>query len=288
VSLLEQGLRQAHERERTARQQQQLNTQLYRQRTLEKHDSLKFSLPPNASSDPNTDQQGEMRPDLLRSAPGPGAQEPKVTFSLGNGWSQISDSISAEHVVRHLIRSNSPDSARKVGQLKALATPATPTILGHILSNTPPCLGASASHSLRKSMKLPLPVQHTITSTATSDGGATEAEDEHKERKETEEAASSGAGSSPSNLHGAMTKDTVEKIEFGRNRTRRGSILQDFSAKAFRTRAIHCTLIVGLLFHLRVTTLLVQTVYCVGGVLNVDKGITCYEGEHLPAAMFAW
>jgi hypothetical protein len=56
----------------------------------------------------------------------------------------------------------------------------------------------------------------------------------------------------------------------------------------FEARAIHVSLIVGLLFHLKITTLLLQAVYCPDGVLSADKSITCYEGEHLPAAILAW
>jgi hypothetical protein len=58
--------------------------------------------------------------------------------------------------------------------------------------------------------------------------------------------------------------------------------------KAFQRRAIQCTLVVGLLFHLKISTLLLNAVYCVGGVLNAEKSITCYEGRHLPAAILAW
>jgi hypothetical protein len=56
----------------------------------------------------------------------------------------------------------------------------------------------------------------------------------------------------------------------------------------FEARASHIALIMGALFHLKITTLLLKAVHCPGGVLYADRSVTCYEDTHLPAAVLGW
>jgi hypothetical protein len=62
----------------------------------------------------------------------------------------------------------------------------------------------------------------------------------------------------------------------------------DTGRVTLKARAIRSTLVISLLLHLKITMLLLHAVYCVGGVLNVDKHVICYESEHLFAAVLAW
>jgi hypothetical protein len=49
----------------------------------------------------------------------------------------------------------------------------------------------------------------------------------------------------------------------------------------FAARLVHALVIAGLLFHMKITELLLKCIYCVDGRLKADMEVTCFEDEHL-------
>jgi hypothetical protein len=73
---------------------------------------------------------------------------------------------------------------------------------------------------------------------------------------------------------------TASAKRLGDRKPARGQTVLISEKVDFTARLLHALVIAGLLFHLKITELLLKCIYCVDGRLKADMEVTCFEGEH--------
>jgi hypothetical protein len=71
-----------------------------------------------------------------------------------------------------------------------------------------------------------------------------------------------------------------KKARLGGDKPARGKTVVIGERTDFAARLVHALVIAGLLFHMKITELLLKCMYCVDGRLKADMEVICFEGEH--------
>jgi hypothetical protein len=77
-----------------------------------------------------------------------------------------------------------------------------------------------------------------------------------------------------------LSQLTASAKRLGDGKPARGQTVLISEKVDFTARLLHALVIAGLLFHLKITELLLKSIYCVDGRLMADMEVTCFESGH--------